>query len=366
MTTEKATTNPKLEKNRPTIPPMKATGRKITTSERLVARTASAISLVPTRAASIASIPSSSMWRKMFSWTTTASSITIPIARISASIVILLSVNPMYCMNRNVGMIDVGIARVAMTVVRQSRMNRRIVAETSPAASRRWNFTSSIDFRTNRDWSLSDHDLDVGREGRRTSSSRAFRSSTTLTVFTPDCFWIDQADGVLAVEPGLGPGLLEGVDRPADVLDPDRGSPLVGDDQVVELPGGVQPAEGPEDHFARTLVDPPARLFEVLAFERGLHVVDRQGVGRELVGVDGHVDRPGPAADEVDRADAGDGLQPLLDLPLRQLRDLAEIPTARDGQRQDRHPVGVELVDDRRLGPLGQVVRIELTLSRTS
>ena len=56
-------------------------------------------------------------------------------------------------MNRNVGTIDVGIASVAITVVRQSRMNSRIVAETSTPASRRWNFTSSIDFLMNRDWS---------------------------------------------------------------------------------------------------------------------------------------------------------------------------------------------------------------------
>ena len=74
---------------------MKAIGTKMTISDRLVARTGSAISRVPIRAASIASMPSSSMCRKMFSWTTTASSITMPMARISPSIVMLLSVKPM-------------------------------------------------------------------------------------------------------------------------------------------------------------------------------------------------------------------------------------------------------------------------------
>ena len=63
-------------------------------------------------------------------------------------------------------MIEVGIASVAMSVVRQSRMNRRIVAETSTAASSRWNFTSSIDFLMNRDWSRMIIDLDVGRQAR--------------------------------------------------------------------------------------------------------------------------------------------------------------------------------------------------------
>ena len=67
IATAKATVRPKLEKNRPTMPPMKAMGRKITISDRLVARTASAISRVPFRAASMPSMPSSSMCRKMFS-----------------------------------------------------------------------------------------------------------------------------------------------------------------------------------------------------------------------------------------------------------------------------------------------------------
>ena len=151
--TAKATVSPKLEKKRPTMPPMKAIGKKITTSERLVASTARAISRVPLRAAAMPSIPSSSMCRKMFSCTTTASSITMPIARIRPSIVMLLSVKPMYRMKTKVGMIEVGMASVAISVVRQSRMKRRIVAETRTAASSRWNLTSSMDLRMNRDWS---------------------------------------------------------------------------------------------------------------------------------------------------------------------------------------------------------------------
>ena len=92
----------------------------------------------------------------------------------------LLSVKPMYLMNRNVGMIDVGIARVAIRVVRQSRMNRRIVAETSTPASSRWNFTSSIDFLMNRDWSRMISVVMSGGSAALSSSSRALTSSTTL------------------------------------------------------------------------------------------------------------------------------------------------------------------------------------------
>ena len=93
------------------------------------------------------------MWRKMFSWTTTASSITMPMASTRASIVMLLSVNPSASMQANVAMIDAGIAEVAIRVVRQSLMNPRIVSETRPAARSRWNWTSSMLRLMKTDWS---------------------------------------------------------------------------------------------------------------------------------------------------------------------------------------------------------------------
>ncbi len=57
----------------------------------------------------------------------------------------LLSVKPSASMNANVAMIDVGIASVAISVVRQSRMKSRIVTATRSAPSKRWSFTSSIE-----------------------------------------------------------------------------------------------------------------------------------------------------------------------------------------------------------------------------
>lgn len=89
-----ATVAPKLLKNSPTRPLMNTTGRKITNSDMVVAITARAISRVAVEAASRAGRPYSSMCRKMFSWITTASSITMPMARISPSMVMLFSVYP--------------------------------------------------------------------------------------------------------------------------------------------------------------------------------------------------------------------------------------------------------------------------------
>ena len=81
----KAIVTPNEFMNRPTMPPMKATGRKTAISDRLVASTARPTSLVPSTAASRGLIFFSSMKRKMFSSTTTASSITMPTASVSAS-----------------------------------------------------------------------------------------------------------------------------------------------------------------------------------------------------------------------------------------------------------------------------------------
>ena len=124
----------------------------------------------------------------MFSWTTTASSTTMPIARISPSMVMLLSVKPIASMNAKVAIIDVGMESVAMSVVRQSRMKSRIVRLTRTAARSRWVWTSWIEFSMNRDWSrMIWTSMSSGRMSR-ISSSRCLTRSTTATVLVPDCF----------------------------------------------------------------------------------------------------------------------------------------------------------------------------------
>jgi hypothetical protein len=137
----------------PTRPSMNATGKKMMTSDSVVAMTASAISAVPWPAATIGVSPSSWMRRKMFSSTTTASSMTMPTASTRPSIVRLFSVKPMYRMNVNVAMIDVGIASPATSVLRQSRMKISTVNATRSAPSHMCSVTVSIDALMNVDWS---------------------------------------------------------------------------------------------------------------------------------------------------------------------------------------------------------------------
>ena len=91
--TANATTMPNWKKNRPTIPPMNATGTNTARMESVVASTAKPISAVPLRAAVKWSSPASTC-RTMFSRTTMASSIKMPMTSDSAINVIVLSVKP--------------------------------------------------------------------------------------------------------------------------------------------------------------------------------------------------------------------------------------------------------------------------------
>ena len=75
------------------MPPMKATGTNTAQIAKVVAITARPISSVPSAAARWWSLPMCT-WRTMFSRTTIASSISNPMHRLSAIIVMKLSVKP--------------------------------------------------------------------------------------------------------------------------------------------------------------------------------------------------------------------------------------------------------------------------------
>src|SRR5215831_7266532 len=112
---EKAMVQPNGLMKRFAYPFMNAIGRKITTSDSVVAITASATSRVPWIAASNGEQSFSSMYLKMFSSTTIASSMTMPTARVMPSSVMLFSVNPMMFISVNDEMIDAGMASDAMS-----------------------------------------------------------------------------------------------------------------------------------------------------------------------------------------------------------------------------------------------------------
>ena len=119
----------------------------MTTSDSVVAMTARPISAVASIAASFGETPFSSTYLKMFSSTTIASSMTMPVASESASIVMLFSVKPSGRMNVNVPMIEIGIASPAMIVTRQLRMNRNTTTAARMPPKIRWCWISSNDLR---------------------------------------------------------------------------------------------------------------------------------------------------------------------------------------------------------------------------
>ena len=133
---------------------MKATGTKITTNDSVVAMTAKPISAVASAAASFGVSPFSSTYRKMFSSTTIASSITIPVASDKASMVMLFNVKPKSLMTVNVPMIEVGTANAAINVTRRLRMKMKTTRLASRPPRKRCRRISSNDLRMKRDWSL--------------------------------------------------------------------------------------------------------------------------------------------------------------------------------------------------------------------
>jgi hypothetical protein len=128
---------------------MNATGRKMTISETDVATTARVTSCVPLIAAWNGGAPSSSMWRKMFSSTTIASSITMPTASVSASSVMLFRVKPAARISAKLAMIDAGIASDATNTTRRLRMNAMITRLASRLPSSRCSSSEAIEARMN-------------------------------------------------------------------------------------------------------------------------------------------------------------------------------------------------------------------------
>ncbi len=149
----KAMVTPKEFMKRPTMPPMKATGRKTATRETEVARTARPISRVPSTAASRGVRSFSSMKRKMFSRTMTASSMTIPTTRVRASSVMTFRVKPMKWMAAKVATIELGMARPAMIVGRKRRRKNHttMAARSEPRTRCSWTVSTAVTMYS--DWS---------------------------------------------------------------------------------------------------------------------------------------------------------------------------------------------------------------------
>ena len=166
---------------------------------------------------------------------------------------------------------------------------------------------------------------------------------------------IDELHGLLAVQPGERARLDDAVLGRADVPHPQRPLAAARHDEVAEIGGPLDAAHGAHHQLAARLVEPAAGQLEVLPLDRVAHLADRQALRRQPVRVDGDVDGAFLAAEHEHLPDPGERLDVLLHLPAGELGLLAQVPPPGERDAHDGDGVHVELVDDRRVGPDGQL-----------
>ena len=120
--------------SRPVRPGVKASGAYTATSVSVIVTTAKPISRAPRMPAEKGSIPSS-MWRKMFSSITMASSTTRPMASTSASSVSVLMVKPNSAISAKAPIRLTGMVMIGMIDARTVRRKTKITSATSRIAS---------------------------------------------------------------------------------------------------------------------------------------------------------------------------------------------------------------------------------------
>ena len=128
----KTIVSPNWRKNWPVMPDIKAIGKKVTASHRVMAIAAMPISLRPFSAATSGCSPICRC-RTIFSSTTMESSTRIPMHRVMPIRDIMLKVKPAMYITKKVAIREVGIATITAAVERQPRRNRK---STSPVVHR--------------------------------------------------------------------------------------------------------------------------------------------------------------------------------------------------------------------------------------
>ena len=165
----------------PASPVMKPMGTNTATMEKVVAATARPISSVPLNEAVVWSSPSS-MCRTMFSRTTMASSMRMPMASERPRSDIVLSVKPKTHTLMNAARTETGRARPVMTVERHELRKRKTTSTVRSAPSRSVVCTSRTERETRSpaSWTTASR-APAGRRGR-SAAARAFTSSATAVV----------------------------------------------------------------------------------------------------------------------------------------------------------------------------------------
>ena len=121
------------------------------------------------------------------------------------------------------------------------------------------------------------------------------------------------------------------------------------DDHVFEVANLLDAAERPQDQFVRTLIDAPAGDLDVLGANGVANLIDGQAVGLKFVRIQPDLDLALPAADDLNRTDAANRFQPLLDLLVGNFGQFAKRPIAVDGNGKNRRSIEIDALDNRRV-----------------
>jgi len=141
--TVKASTKPNSVNKPPACPGRNEIGMNTAASVAVVVMTAKNTSRVPITAAARTPMPSLRR-RTMFSSTTMASSTTMPVASTRASSVRMLTENPASQIAANAPISETGSVTAGMSVARQSRRNKKMMAMTMSTARMSVERTSSM------------------------------------------------------------------------------------------------------------------------------------------------------------------------------------------------------------------------------
>ena len=308
---------PNSKKNRPTIPFMKAIGTNTAMIENVVAITASPISDVPKRAASMWLLPNC-MCRTMFSRTTIASSISRPTESDSPMSVRMFSEKPMIFMMMKAEMIDTGSVSPVITVLRQLLRNRKTMntVKSAPSTSvylhildrvadELRGIPDDIQARLARQFPVQDRQLSL--DGFRHIDRVAARLLAHL-----------QRQASLPVDQRQRALLFVSVRHPRDLAQVDRNSANCFYDEILKQVRVVNLPFHAHQFLDGAALDLSGRDLDVFAPESHDHFGNRQAVGLHALRIQKDLNFTPLPADDLERADTFDVLEALFDDLLRQ------------------------------------------------
>ena len=136
----------------------------------------------------------------------------------------------------------------------------------------------------------------------------------------------------------------------------------VGDRDVGEVRGFLHAPVRAQREIAQPLLHFSAGDLHVLRLQRGDELRCRQPDGVQLRGVDDDVDLPRASADDQNLSDAIERLEPAAKFLVGEFRDVADRRRSGKSDAEDRDGIGVDFLNDRRIGVLRQVAENRVDL----